>query len=372
MEAQQYQPLTEFLAKIPDPRYSKMCDHNLLDILIIAICAVICGADEWEDIAVFGQCKEAWFRTFLELPCGIPSKYTFRRIFCLLDPEAFEMCFTGWVKQTLTKLSGCQHLAIDGKVIRGSKGQGKKPVHLVSAWSAELGIVLGQERVDKKSNEITAIPKLLKALDLKGCLITLDAMGCQKKVAEQCIKQQADYVLAVKGNQKKLYKDIESLFAQTEHQPERRQFFEASDQGHGRKEYRCCWVMNDLSTMGTAAQWSGLKQVAVVQSDREINGVVTTALRFYIMSKALAAEQVLEISRRHWAVENNLHWVLDVAFSEDACQVRTGNGAENLSVLRRIALNSIKENKGKQSIKRHRKIAGWDNEHLKMLLCSVT
>ncbi len=205
MDAKQYQPLSQFLAKVPDPRCSGMCDHNLLDILIIAVCAVICGADEWQDIEDFGHCKEDWFKTFLELPAGIPSKYTFRRVFCLLDPVAFEACFTAWIRQTLTEISGSHHLAVDGKVLRGSKDQGKQPVLLVSAWSVELGLVLGQERVDQKSNEVTAIPKLLKALELKGCLVTLDAMGCQKKVAKQCVEQGADYVLAVKGNQKKLW-----------------------------------------------------------------------------------------------------------------------------------------------------------------------
>ncbi|WP_281649239.1 ISAs1 family transposase, partial [Parendozoicomonas sp. Alg238-R29] len=311
------------------PRCEGMCDHNLLDILVIAVCAMICGADEWEDIADFGTCKEDWFRTFLELPCGIPSKYTFRRVFSLLDPAAFEACFTGWVKQTLTELSGCHHLAIDGKAIRGSKSQGKKAVHLVSAWSNQLGLVLGQERVDQKSNEITAIPKLLKALELKGCLITLDAMGCQTKVAEECVKQEADYVLAVKGNQKTLYNDIAALFEATEKQSQPGQFAESQTVGHGRKEHRCCWVMNDLGTLRTAHKWPGLKQVAVVQSDRQINGKVTTALRFYIMSKTLSALEVLNISRQHWAVENNLHWVLDVSFSEDACQAKAGNSAEN-------------------------------------------
>ena len=252
MEAQQYQPLTAFLAKVPDPRCEGMCDHNLLDILIIAVCAMICGADEWEDIADFGTCKEDWFRTFLELPRGIPSKYTFRRVFSLLDPVAFEACFTAWVKQTLTELSGCHHLAIDGKAIRGSKGQGKQAVHLVSAWSQQLGLVLGQERVDQKSNEITAIPKLLKALELKGCLITLDAIGCQKKVAEECIKQGADYVLAVKGNQKTLYKDIAALFESVETQLQPEQFAESHATGHGRKEHRCCWIINDLNALSTA------------------------------------------------------------------------------------------------------------------------
>ena len=371
MEALQYQPLSQFLAKVPDPRRPGMCDHNLLDILIIAVCAVICGADEWQDIEDFGHCKENWFKTFLELPAGIPSKYTFRRVFCLLDPVAFETCFTSWIKQTLTEISGSQHLAIDGKAIKGSRTKGKKPVLLVSAWSVKLGLVLGQERVDQKSNEITAIPKLLKALELKGCLVTLDAMGCQKKVAKQCIEQGADYILAVKGNQKKLYKGIEALFTTAEHQRERHDYMQSRDKGHGRIETRCCWVISDLANLETAEEWPGLKQVAVVQSDRQINGKVTTALRFYIMSRSMTAKEMMEISRNHWSVENNLHWVLDVAFSEDACQIKTGNGAENFSILRRIALNAIKANKGKRSIKSHRKLAGWNHKHLKTLLCSV-
>ncbi len=271
----------------------------------------------------------------------------------------------------MTEISGSHHLAVDGKVLRGSKDQGKQPVLLVSAWSVELGLVLGQERVDQKSNEVTAIPKLLKALELKGCLVTLDAMGCQKKVAKQCVEQGADYVLAVKGNQKKLYKGIETLFAEAEHQPELHDYVEICEKGHGRVESRCCWVINDISNLEVAADWAGLKQVAVVQSDRQINGKVTTALRCYIMSRAMTAEEMLKISRNHWAVENNLHWILDVAFSEDACQISTGNGAENFSILRRLALNAIKANKGGRSIKSHRKLAGWDHKHLKKLLCSV-
>ena len=246
---------------------------------------------------------------------------------------------------------------------------------MVSAWSTRLSLVLGQTKVDKKSNEITAIPQLLEAIDLKGCMITADAISCQKSIAETCIGQEADYLLAVKGNQKTLYNDIqitvEVHWNNNPEEPVSDAFFEHENKGHGRHEYRCCWVFDGISALSTADEWAGIKQFGVVQSDRTINGKATTALRFYICSKIMTAEQMLSTTRQHWEVENNLHWMLDVAFDEDACQTKDECAVENLSTLRRIALNILKADAtSKRCIKTKRKKAGWSNRYLSQLLKS--
>ena len=376
-------PLMIFLNELADPRKrANSCDHNFIDILVIAVCAIICGADTWEEMQEFGEEKEDWFRSFLELPYGIPSHDTFYRIFCMLNPDKFQECFTLWVKSAYPEAldlpdGDTEVIPIDGKAIKGSrgKGKGKKAVHIVSAWSTKLSLVLGQKKVDKKSNEITAIPELLKAIDLKGSMITADAISCQKSIAETCMNEEADYLLAVKGNQKTLHQDIQA--AVEEHwrdhpkEPVSNSFFEHENKGHGRQEYRCCWVFDDLSTLTTSEDWAGIKQFGVVQSDRIIDGKATTALRFYITSKAMTAEGMLGATRQHWEVENNLHWMLDIAFDEDACQTKDENAAENLSTLRRIALNILKADMtSKKSIKTKRKKAGWSNKYLAQLLKS--
>ena len=302
-------PLILFLNKLTDPRKrASSCDHKFIDILVIAICAIISGADTWEDMQEFGEEKEDWFRSFLELPNGIPSHDTFYRIFCMLNPDKFQECFTRWVKSAYPEAldipnGDTEIIPIDGKAIKGSrgKGRGKKAVLMVSAWSTRLSLVLGQKKVDKKSNEITAVPQLLEAIDLKGCMITADAISCQK----------------------------------------------------------------------TADEWAGIKQFGVVQSDRTIDGKATTALRFYISSKIMTAEEMLSATRQHWEVENNLHWMLDVAFNEDACQTKDEYAAVNLSTLRRIALNVLKADvTSKRSIRTKRKKAGWSNKYLAQLLKS--
>ena len=375
-------PLITFLETLEDTRRAASCDHKFIDILVIAVCAIICDADTWEDMQGFGEDKEDWFRQFLELPSGIPSHDTFYRTFCSLDPEHFQASFTQWVKSafpdSLDDDNGETHIIpIDGKIVKGSrgKGKGKKAVHLVSAWSSRLSLVLGQKKVDKKSNEITAVPELLEAIDLKGCMITADAMSCQKTIAETCVAREADYLLAVKGNQKNLENDIQlhidKHWQKFPSEKPSEVFFEEEGKGHGRREYRCCWVFNDIKTLTGHEEWAGLKQFGVVQADRTINGVATTALRFYITSKELTAEQMLSATRTHWEVENNLHWMLDVAFNEDACQTKDDNGAENLSTLRRIALNILKlDTSNKRSIKGKRKRAGWSNSYLAKLLVS--
>ena len=374
-------PLIMFLNELTDPRKrASSCEHTFIDILVIAVCAIISGADTWEDMQEFGEEKEDWFRSFLELPNGIPSHDTFYRIFCMLNPDKFQECFTRWIKSAYPEAldipdGDAEIIPIDGKAIKGSrgKGKGKKAVLMVSAWSTRLSLVLGQKKVDKKSNEITAIPQLLEAIDLKGCMITADAISCQKTIAETCISQEADYLLAVKGNQKTLHNDIQARvkehWGNNPEEPVSDTFFEHENKGHGRHEYRGCWVFDDISALSTADEWAGIKQFGVVQSDRTIDGKATTALRFYISSKVMTAEEMLNATRQHWEVENNLHWMLDVAFDEDACQTKDEYAAENLSTLRRIALNILKADvTSKRSIKTKRKKAGWSNRYLAQLL----
>lgn len=370
-----------FLNELTDPRKRpNSCDHHFIDILVIAVCAIICGADTWQEMQEFGEDKEDWFRSFLELPNGIPSHDTFYRVFCMFDPDNFQKCFTLWVKSAYPEAldipdGDTEIIPIDGKAIKGSrgKGKGKKAVIMVSVWSSRLSLVLGQKKVDKKSNEITAIPQLLEAIDLKGCMITADAISCQKSIAETCISQEADYLLAVKGNQKTLLNDIQTTvedhWDNHSKEPVSDAFFEHENRGHGRHEYRCCWVFDDLSALTTADEWAGIKQFGVVQSDRTIDGKATTSLRFYISSKVMTAKAMLNATRQHWEVENNLHWMLDVAFDEDACQTKDEHAAENLSTLRRIALNILKADvTSKRSIKTKRKKAGWSNKYLTQLL----
>ena len=372
-------PLIIFLNDLKDPRTRiNGCDHKFIDILIIAICTIISDGESWEDMENFGHAKEDWLRTFLELPYGIPSHDTFYRIFCALDPEVFEACFIHWVKSFFSEAlplgeNQTDIVPIDGKTIRGSKGKGKRAVHMVSAWSSRLRLVLGQKKVDSKSNEITAIPELFEMIDMKGALITADAISCQKSIASKCIEKEADYLLAVKSNQKTLQKDIQTVVeAHWEQNPVDQPsdtFAEQEHTGHGRKEYRCCWVFDDLNQLSTHVKWEGLKQFGVVQSDRTIDGKATTALRLYITSKAITAEEMLCATRTHWEVENNVHWMLDIAFSEDACQTRDENAAENLSILRRIGLNIFNlDTTGKGSMKRRRKKTGWNDNYLAELL----
>lgn len=372
-------PLILCLQEMKDPRSRiNSCEHKFIDILVIATLAILSNADEWEDMECYGRDKQDWLSSFLELPNGIPSHDTFHRTFCALEPKTFESCFIRWIKSFFPEaLSLEEHKAdivpIDGKTIRGSKSKAKRAVHMVSAWSSRLSLVLGQVKVDSKSNEITAVPELFEMLDMKGALVTADAISCQKSIASKCIEKKADYLLAVKSNQKTLQKDIQSVVEDHWEQHPVDQlsdvFFEQENTGHGRREYRCCWVFNELDQLSTIDKWEGLKQFGVVQSDRTINGVATTALRLYITSKVMTAEEMLSATRIHWEVENNVHWMLDIAFSEDGCQTRDENAAENLSILRRICLNIFNlDTAQKGSMKRRRKRAGWNNDNLIGLL----
>lgn len=369
-------PLHQFLENIEDPRRQASCDYKLTDILFIAICAMLCNAETWEDMAEFAEDKADWLRNFVKFPDDrTPSHDTFYRIFSLICPEQFQHCFTRWVSASFAdKFCGSELpcIAPDGKVIKGSGNRQNNPVCLVSAWCTGLNLVLAQKKVDGKSNEIKAVPELLEALVLKGCLVTADAMHCQKKMAHACIRSGAHYLLAVKGNQKKLHAGIQAYvekhWSNERTTPLSDYFHEEKSTAHGRTEYRACRVFDEVEALSVCAQWEGIAQFGVVQYDRTINGNVTTALRFYITSKSMTAREMLDATRNHWSIENGLHWQLDVSFGEDACQTTQATAAENLSTIRRICLNILKKEGSKGSLKRKRKRAGWNNDFLDQLL----
>ena len=378
MKVLQQNTLVTYIDSVPDPRCEGMCLHNFIDILIIAICAVLCGVETWQGMARFGRKKKGWLSTFLELPNGIPSHDTFYRTFCLLDPSAFQECFTRWISDTFRNFSGdgLDVIPIDGKCLRGSRSKSKKAIHMVSAWSTRAGMVLCQRKVDEKSNEITAVPELLRSMYLKGCFITADALNCQREIVKVCIEQGGDYLLPVKGNQENLHKQIEKVAEQQcEWHPEQTLCFnysETLDKGHGRTERRMAWVIDDLSEITEATKWEGLQQVAMIQRDRQVSNEVTTEVHYYIMSKQLSAAEVLDIARKHWEVENKLHWRLDVAFGEDKNQTTNKYAIENFSILNRLALNiHTQDTETNDSIKLKRLTAGWDNDKLEELISSI-
>ncbi len=364
--------LTDRFASLEDPRTGRAKRHKFIDVIVIAICAVICGADSWVDVEMFGKAKKDWLSRLLELPNGIPSHDTFGRIFARLDPVQFEACFMEWVEAVNEVMEG-QVVAIDGKTIRRSHDRqaGKSAIHMVSAWASANHLVLGQIKVDDHSNEITAIPELLGALDVSGCTVTIDAIGCQKEIAATITDRGADYVLALKQNQPQLYDDVTEMFDHARRagfSDLPHHFCETVGKGHGRIEKRRCWAVSDpdhLDYVNDHNQWSGLKSLAMVESERTENGKTSTQTRYYISSLSNDARMLLSSVRTHWGIENSVHWVLDVAFGEDASRVRQGNAAENLSVLRRMALNMLKaETTSQGGVAAKRKRAGWDEDYL--------
>jgi predicted transposase YbfD/YdcC len=378
------EPISETIAKhfgnIPEPRIERTRLYPLMEILVIAICAVICGADNWEDIEDFGRAKEAWLRTILPLANGIPSHDTFRRVFGLIDAEAFQRGFISWV-QAVTTLIGGQVIAVDGKKPRGSqdRGIGKGAIDMVSAWASANQVVLGQVKVDDKSNEITAIPALLRMLVIRGCIVTVDSMGCQTEVAQTCVDQGADYVLALKENQPHLYEDVVRLFADLEASQMRAypyDYAESFDNTHGYADKRQCWTIADPVTVQQlrgANRFSKLTSVARVRREYQDGKERKREDRYFIASLPGQAQPFLGAVRSHWGVENNLHWVLDIAFREDDCRVRKDNGPQNFTVLRHIALNLLKHEKtSKRSIKGKRLKAAWDSAYLERVLAGLT
>jgi predicted transposase YbfD/YdcC len=358
---------------VEDPRDNRGKEHNLLDIIVIAICAVISGGENWEDIALFGESKQDWLGTFLQLPNGIPCDDTFARVFARLNPQQMQNSFISWVKSISQVLKG-EVVAIDGKTLRHSydRGADKGAIHMVSAWASANRLVLGQSKVDEKSNEITAIPELLKLLDINGCIVTIDAMGCQKEIASQIIEQGANYVLALKGNQGGLFEDVQWLFQQainTDFVDVDHDFCQSIDKGHGRLEIRRCWTLSNLDYLTQLPLWSGLQTIALVQSERRINGKVSTENRYYISSLPSNAALIANAVRTHWSIENSLHWVLDVSFHEDASRIRKDNSPENMAIMRHFALNLLSRDKSsKFSMRAKRNKAAWDLAYLNRLL----
>lgn len=352
---------------LPDPRITAKCDHSLLNIIIIALCATIAGADSWQEIELFGKSKQAWLSQWLDLPGGIPSHDTFERVFRRLNASEFEARFIAWTQAVFVQTKG-QVIAIDGKTVCGIPAG----LHLVSAWASLNGICLGQRKVAKKSNEITAIPDLLDILLLKGCIVTLDAMGCQKTIAEKIVAQQADYVLAVKGNQGNLYHHIETRFALTDDprfrnhpQPD---YSETVERGHGRHEIRQCWVLNDQEVVKMG--WPQCQTIVRVTCQREVKDKLEQETRYFISTLPAQPALLLGCVRAHWSIENSFHWVLDVVFQEDQAHTQHDVGAENLAILRRMALNLIKQHPGKGSLKGKRFRAALNESFLLEILQS--
>lgn len=365
---------------ITDPRDERYVKHSLVNIITIAICGAICGADDWVAVETFGHAKREWLEKHLDLPNGIPSHDTFGTVFAYLDPQAFQQSFINWVR-AVSEVTEGEIVPIDGKTLRRShdKGIGKEAIHMVSAWANQSHLVLGQVKVDDKSNEITAIPALLELLALKGCLVTIDAIGCQKEIARQIVDQQADYVLALKENQGKLYQEVVDLFAagvktDFEHIPYH--FHPDFNKGHGRLEWRRCWTIDDphfIAYLDPDHTWPALTSVVMVEAQRTLQGQTSTEKRYYISSLPGDPHHLLQATRQHWGIENKLHWVLDVAFREDHSRVRRGHAPENLAVVRHIALNLLKQETSLNcGIHTKRLRAGWDQAYLEQVLASLT
>ena len=374
MTADRELSLAHHFADLTDPRIDRSRLHELLDIVAIAICAVVAGADSWDDIEDFGNAKIAWLGTFLELPNGIPSHDTFRRLFERLDPAEFQKGFLGWIG-ALHEATERQVIAIDGKSLRRSfdRARGKSALHLVHAWATANHLLLGQVAVDQKSNEITAIPVLLKMLSISGAIVTIDAMGCQKEIARTIRGREADYILALKANHERLFEQVVAFWdracARLMKGPDigyDRQWSE----GHGRTEARRCWATSDLDWLEGREEWKDLKSVVFIESERFIGESLSVETRYYLSSLPNDAKLLNAAVRSHWGVENSLHWVLDVTFDEDRSRIKKENAPENFGLLRRLALCLLKkESSSKRSIKGKRLRASWDEGYLQRVLC---
>jgi len=360
------------LRTLRDPRRRHGRDHRLLDIIVIAICAVIGGANSWRAMALFGRTHRAWFQRFLALPHGIPSYHTFRRLFQQLDPQAFQTCLRQW----LLDVSGVlrvPHIAIDGKTLRGSGSAALGPLHLVSAWATQAHLSLGQVAVEAKSNEITAIPALLELLELHGAVVTIDAMGCQKTIAEKIVQRGGDYVLTVKDNQEHLLDDIQARVGQVlEQGVEGRDYqtYEKTERGHGRVETRSYVVIPDPEGIRQAEAWPKLQVVGMCHCERTVQGETSSEVRYFIGSKKASARYYGRVLRDHWRIENNLHWQLDITFDEDGNTTVDRHAAANLAMLRRAALVLLKRHPDADSLRNKRLRAGWDTEFLQEVLCA--
>jgi predicted transposase YbfD/YdcC len=348
--------------------------HLLVDIIVLAICGVIANCDDWADIVLFASQRLGWFKRLLRLPEGVPSHDTFERVFAKLDPRAFEHCCLKWLR-AVAGLVGVGHIAIDGKTLCGSAGSKWGPLHLVSAWATEAKLTLGQVAVDGKSNEITAIPELLELLDLHGALVTIDAMGCQKEIANKIVAGGGDYVLTVKGNQEHLLEDVQATVERAlngdlpghsvlQHT--------TTEQAHGREETRSYVVVHDVENIRDHQAWSELTTVGMCCSERTDNGKTSTEVRFFIGSRKMGVRKYAQALRGHWGIENNLHWQLDISFGEDDSRIQERNAAANFALLRKMALGLLKQNPRKDSIARKRKAAALDSVFLEEILAGAT
>ncbi|EEF60367.1 ISAs1-like element ISVer2 family transposase [Pedosphaera parvula] len=379
MQKHHRQNLIEHFKEIRDPRVKGRCDHELVDVLMIGLCCLLCGGETFNDMEDFGKAKRKWFKTFLRLRHGIPKHDTFNRVFAALKPEAFLDCFMRWTQSVRATVAD-EIVALDGKALRRALEQGQSPRVIVSAWAAGNSLVLGQIQVPDKTNEITAVPQLLRVLELSGCIVTLDAMGCQKEIAREIVEADANYVLALKGNQGQCHQEIKAYLedAVARHDQERPveknavalAYKETTEKDHGRLETRRYWQSGDVSWLADRQQWAGLRSVGVVESVRQVGQQAPTVeRRYYLSSLNVDVEKFARAVRGHWSVENSLHWVLDVQCGEDRNRARSGHAAENLATLRRLALNLLKrESTKKRGIKGKQLNASWDHDYLLRLL----
>lgn len=374
--------LIAHFAPMRDPRIDRRKEHELTDILVIAVCCLLCGGEGFNDMEDFGKAKFDWFKTFLKLRHGIPSHDTFNRVFAALDPKEFLDCFLRWT-QSLRQAVDQEVVALDGKALRRALDRPESMKYVVSAWAESNALVLGQWKVADKSNEITAVPELLRVLELSGCIVTTDAMGCQKNIAKEIIEADADYVLALKGNHETVHAEVKSFLEATVVEaltpgPKGAKLspaaaalvsLETVEKDHGRLETRRYYQSDRLDWFADRAKWEGLKSLGMIETVRQVEGKVTTERRYYLSSLPLDIATFARAVRSHWGIENKVHWIMDVCFREDQSRARTGYAAENLATLRRLALNLLRQDKTKKrGIKGKQLNAGWDHAYLLHLL----
>lgn len=369
--------IVEHFSDIKDIRIERRKKHKLIDIITISICAVVCGADGWEDIEMYGSARKKWLEKFLELPNGIPSHDTFARVFSQISPEEFNKSFLSWVKG-ISKITAGEIIAFDGKQSRnsGDEKNGRGVINTVSAWAASNRLVLGQTKVEGKSNEITALPKLIDVLDLAGCIVTIDAIGCQQEIVKKIVKKQADYVIAVKKNQPNLYKQVEQLFKQaikTNGDSLNISDFSSKETNRGREETRNYLMISGVGTsIDEVQKWKNLNSIGMVESVREVGSKTTVEIRYFISSLGDNIKKLVAAIRGHWSIENSLHWVLDVTFQEDESRIRKDNAPANFAVLRHIAVNLLGQNKSRKlSVRKKRFLASLDEEYSRELLETI-